>query len=51
MNCQPPIIKLIVPDFRLKPLKQFLETVLTNQLKKMTKKYKNFGGLTSYAQV
>jgi hypothetical protein len=33
MNCQPPIIKLIVPDFQLKPLKQFLVTVITNKQK------------------
>ena len=33
MDCHPPIKKIIIPDFQLKPLKQFLVTVITNKQK------------------
>ena len=49
MNCQQIMIKFKITCFRLKLQKQYLMFLNANQPNKMTKKYNNFGGLTSYA--
>jgi len=47
MNCQPPIKKLKYTRFSIKAAKTVFGDSNNEPAKKMTKKYKNFGGLTS----